>query len=187
MRSSLRLLLLASSIGGVALVQACSGDDNVTTGDGGPDATADTTLDVAPPNDAAQDSGATDSASDTGTGGDSGSDTGTATGLQYKCGTSTVSDCASCTGKTQSCVYCGLLDASALEGVCVAQGTPCLGGAVTTFTDCSCTTAADCPEAFQVCVGPGKNTVCQTCGDNGGTGGQKCKSGGTCDAVDGGC
>jgi hypothetical protein len=179
-----------------ALVR-CGGDNGVNL-DGGLDVTMN---DVTPGSDASNDvmQNDTGNPNDTGTGTDTGgsdaSDGGTAMDSggsnigSWTCGNATVTDCSQCIGHTQPCVYCANMDASALAGICVQQGTGCGNGTPTGYNLCKCNTDAGvCPEAYQVCLFAGTAySVCDTCGAVNQTNNLTCKSGGKCDAFDGGC
>jgi len=93
--------------------------------------------------------------------------------LTYQCGTKTVADCSSCTNMPQPCVFCG---SSSLAGKCVQKGQSCTGGAPSGFSVCTCTSAANCPESFDVC----NKNQCRTCGDSTSDNTLACKGGGTC-------
>ncbi len=173
--------------------QACGGDSG-TDLDGGSDGTVNDVVsqpdtsgnDVVQPQDTGTD--------DTSTGNDGStttdaSDAGTQadTGItSWKCGSVTVSDCAQCTGFTQTCVYCLAFqaDAAPLSGVCVQEGTNCLNSIPQGYQDCPCNNdASACPEGFQVCTQQGR---CHTCTDNLQNNGLKCEDGKTC-VADAGC
>jgi hypothetical protein len=160
------------------------GGQDVTTKDvsSGPDASNDVVQqnDTGNPSDTGTGSDATDGGAP-----DSGSNIN-----QWTCGSATVTSCSQCIGHTQACVYCANMDASALAGNCVQQGTGCGTGIPTGYNLCRCPDdAGSCPEAYQVCLpfgGPG-NGVCDTCGAVNQTNNLNCQGGGKCDAVDGGC
>ncbi len=143
--------------------------------------------------DAASDTGVADtstdsSAKDTGaqeTGVDAGVDAPFEAGpLTFTCGNSTVNDCSQCNGMPQPCVYCSNNNAAILAGACLPANQNCFNAAPNNFQDCNCNNPSACPESYQVCTGAGR---CHTCEDNGTNNGLTCKSGGKCDAVDGGC
>jgi hypothetical protein len=188
-----RLAFAALSVlacGSWLMTQGCGGDDTTTT-----DASDDTTggdvnppppdsgKDVVTPPDSGGDGSTTD-----GGGGDGGTD-GSSTGLTFSCGTDggTVTDCAQCTGATQPCVFCETADASVLSGACTQFHNSCFGLAPNGFGNCGCTTAADCPEGYQVCRAFGNNHSCRTCSESNNNNGLTCENAGTCDYADGGC
>ncbi len=191
MRSRAALMILCSiSCGAWLATQGC-GDNTVTT-DGGNDGTTGNDGNNPPPDSgnqdvAQQDTGVPD------TGGGDASDggvlpDGSSTGLSFSCGNDggTVTDCAQCTGATQPCVYCEIVDASVHAGECRPFGSSCNFNPTppTGFAGCPCfNDASTCPESYQVC----RNATCRTCSDSTNNNGLKCQSGGTCDNVDGGC
>lgn len=178
----IRLAFLVLSCVSYAAVQGCGGDNgtgnDASTTDGtvgdGPSNGNDASNDVAQQND----SGSSDTGASDGGAADSGNTIGS-----WMCGTATVSDCAQCIGHTQTCVYCGIADGSALAGNCVQQGTSCFMGAPMGYQTCRCGDASPCPEGDQLCFG----ARCFTCGEIPETNGQTCENGGKCDSADGGC
>jgi len=193
----LRFVWLGVSILSLGVAGACGGAD-ATGDDGGTDSGTgeDATLDSAPPPqdgstddvvttpDSSADDGAT--TTDANDGG-SAQDTGVAIGI-WKCGATTVTDCAQCTGYTQPCAFCGVADASAVTGVCTLINDNCVNYVPQGYQDCTCGDASQCIESYQVCTQFGR---CHTCTDNGatqgGNGGLACTGGGTCHPLEGGC
>lgn len=194
-----RLVLLSICVGSFAIAQACGGttddsdggfdsssgndvttqpDVNTTPDTGGPDVTVD---------DSSTDGGTTDAsdASDTGTT----PDTGGQKINSWVCGNTTVTDCALCTGHTQTCVYCSNADASVLSGVCVQFGTGCGNTTPPNYNLCTCPKdASTCPEPYLVCLPVTNNySVCDTCGAVNTTNGLTCENGGKCAADSGLC
>jgi len=158
---------------GLVSVVACTQDFGVFE----PDAATgtDAANDTAQPMDSATDTTVKDAGVDVGT--DAGS-------LTFACQGGPVSDCSQCTGAPEPCVYCANGNPSAFAGACVAANTNCLTAAPNGFQDCACINPSNCPESYQVCTGAGH---CHTCEDNNSNNGLTCKSGGKCDALDGGC
>src|SRR5260221_1937062 len=121
----------------VGLLQAC-GDDVTTI----PDASIDATVDSTPGNDSGgQDVVVTDTGNDTGT--NDASDGGTVSdgggALSHQCGDASVASCASCSGATQPCAFCQVIDASVLLGVCAATHTNCSAVIpASSFQNCPC-------------------------------------------------
>ena len=189
----LRSAFLALACVSWAFAQACGGDSGVDL-DGSTDGTV---FEAAPPIDSGNDVVIID---DTGTGDTGTPDTGTSDGSTadasdggtqidsgigtWKCGATTVSDCAQCIGYTQPCVYCSNADASVLSGVCTLINTNCFNSLPNGYQDCACTDASTCPESYQVCSGQGR---CHTCSDSQNNATLKCENGGTCSYPDGGC
>jgi hypothetical protein len=194
-----RFVLLSLSVGSLVIAQACGGTED--TGDGGDldSSTNDVTTNPDVNNNPDTGGGPDATVNDTGTGdagtGDAASDVDASTTpdgskpiTSWTCGNTTVSDCAQCTGHTQTCVYCQNGDASVLSGVCVQFGTGCGNTIPQNFNLCGCPKdAGACPEAYQVCLPIQNQGVCDTCGAVQTTNGLTCENGGKCNATDGGC
>ena len=196
MRLRLTFLLISSvSCGAWLFAQGCGGD-TVATDDGGNDGTTAPDNNNPPPPDSGNpdvvvtpDTGAPDTG-----GGDGGvQPDSSSSGLVFSCGNDggTVTDCSQCQGATEPCVYCQFGDASVMTAQCRPFGTSCnfnpfppqgFGGC-----PCSAGDASTCPESYQVCRQGGNFYSCRTCSDSTNNNGLKCKNGGTCDNVDGGC
>lgn len=180
--------LVVLSLFGYAVAQGCGGSsDDTNPNDGGNDTTTvdSPTNDVAVMDTGTNDTGTDDTGSDAGT--DSATDAGQDSGPNisiWMCGTATVTDCSQCTGFTEPCAYCNIMDASVLSGACVQTHTSCANVIPNGFQDCLCGDAGPCPENDQVCTAFGR---CHTCEDTNTNNGLACHGGGTCDYADGGC
>jgi hypothetical protein len=136
-------------------------------GDGGTDAASDaTTADAAPGNDAAGTPDAADAA---------GGIDAANPAVVYACGGSKVSDCSSCGGKPEKCVFC--LADGGVTGACTMAGANCFYALPAGAYMCPCVTSSSvCPMSWQWCeVG---YSECHTCGETG-SGLKPCKVG-TC-------
>ena len=157
----------------MALTFGCTQDFGVFEPDSAPsDATASDAADAGA--DVATDSAPTDSAVDAPV--EAGS-------LTFACGNQTVADCTQCNGFPEPCVYCQQGKPSVLAGRCTTTNGSCFQGAPNGFALCTCNDASTCPEGYEVC----RNQTCRTCSDSNSNNGLTCKSGGTCNNLDGGC
>ena len=142
--------------------------------DGAIDAAPDVTADASDAGAAADAGGSVDAA-------DAGVDAANPA-VQYACGGNKVSDCSSCNGKTENCVFCAA-DGGTL-GVCAMAGANCYYSLPATAFMCPCVTSPSvCPMSWQWCaVG---YSECHTCGETG-SGLKPCKVG-SCNQATGVC
>jgi hypothetical protein len=99
------------------------------------------------------------------------------TGQTFSCNGTTVTSCATCTGKPIECVFCA--QDGGHPGVCGAGGY-CSGSAPPGSGVCMCNGGlAQCPAPFQVCNFIGGGNYCQSCGEMYTTT-DPCKGGGYC-------
>jgi hypothetical protein len=194
-----RLVFLSLCVGSLVIAQACGGTTD--SDDGGIDSSAnDVTTnpdvnnnpDTGGPdvidNDVTPGDGGTDASSGDASDGATTQDGGKPI-TSWTCGNTTVSDCAQCTGHTQTCVYCSNADASVVSGVCVQFGTGCGNTTPQGYNLCSCPKdASTCPEPYLVCLQvTQQQSVCDTCGAVNTTNGLTCENGGKCVADSGAC
>jgi hypothetical protein len=196
MRLRLTFLLVSSvSCGAWLFAQGCGGD-TATLDDGGNDGTTNPDNFNPPPPDSGNpdvvvtpDTGAPDTG-----GGDGGvQPDGSSSGIAFQCGfgpdAGTVSDCSQCANNPEPCVYCQFGDASVMTGRCTQMNGSCFNISPNGYGFCPCAggDAGACPESYQVCRQFNNQFFCRTCSDSQNNNGLTCKSGGTCNNVDGGC
>jgi hypothetical protein len=118
---------------------------------------------------------------------EAGNETGPAgdAGLVFQCNGGTVSDCSTCSGMPEPCVFCSTANSSTLAGLCQQPGTSCFGAAPNGFALCACGAGnpSSCPRSYQVC----RNGSCRTCAESINNANYTCNGGGKCNPADGGC